>query len=124
MELSQFDPRFDRLWSRVERDYTVFGIRDFRYLRWRFDARPDANYSRFAALRGSELIGYLVCRAAPDSEGAAMGYLVDFLVEDRSGEIFAMLVWAAEQQLRRQDVKAIVCTVAPAPFREQLERLG
>ena len=124
VELTEFDQRFDQLWSRVQGDYAVVAIRDSRYLRWRFDARPDATYLRLAALRGSDLVGYLVCRTATESDGATIGYLVDFLIENRSTDLFSLLLWHAEQNLLRHRVKAIVCTVASSPFREQLMRSG
>ena len=124
VELTEFDQRFDQLWTRVQGDYEVVAVRDSRYLRWRFDARPDAIYMRFAALRGSSLVGYLVSRVANDSDGAPFGYLVDFLIENRSTELFSLLLWHAEQSLLRQHVKAIVCAVASSPFREQLKHSG
>ena len=98
-------------------------MRDSEYLNWRFISRPDASYAVLAASRGRDLIGYIVCRIA-SIEGAAWGYIVDYLVEDRSMRVFAMLLQHAECRLAEADVKGIVCSVAMAPFRGALVRHG
>ena len=121
--IESFDDRFDRLWDRCRRDYRVVAVRDSEYLNWRFISRPDASYTVLAAARGPDLIGYIVCRVA-SIDGAAWGYIVDYLVEDRSMRLFSMLLQRAESYFAETDVKGIVCSVATAPFRSALVRHG
>lgn len=121
--IESFDDRFDRLWDRCCRDYSVVAVRDSECLNWRFISRPDASYKVLAASRGRDLIGYLVCRTA-NIDGAAWGYIVDYLVEDRSIRLFSMLLHSAEAYFAETDVKGIVCSVATAPFRSALIRHG
>jgi hypothetical protein len=121
--IESFDDRFDRLWERCCRDYSVVAVRDSEYLNWRFFSRPDASYTVLAASRGRDLIGYIVCRVA-SIDGAAWGYIVDYLIEDRSMRLFSMLLQHAESYFTESEVKGIVCTVATAPFRGALVRHG
>ncbi|HXW84398.1 MAG TPA: hypothetical protein VEJ86_08325 [Candidatus Binataceae bacterium] len=118
-EVDSFDVRFEPFWARICKDYGVIAIRDTRYLNWRFTQRPDASYRILAAIRDSEVVGYLVLRLARDGR-EAVGYLVDFLVEGRSEKIFLQLLWQAEKYLTQAGAPAIVCAVASPPFRELL----
>ena len=96
-------------------------IRDRRYLNWRFASRPDSPYTILAALRDSSTLGYLVLRVI-DHLGVPCGFLIDYLVEDR--KLFSLLLKEVEELLRDGRVKAIVCSVATAPFRSLLFRQG
>ena len=117
-----FDERFDRLWQRACRDYPVMVVRDRRYLEWRFGRRPDARYDVIAVSRASELAGYMVTRSG--SESGDWGYLVDFLVEERSSRLFSFLLDEAVESLRREGAVGISCRVAVPPYRGLLYRHG
>lgn len=119
--IDSFDERFDRLWQRVCRDYSVIVIRDRGYLEWRFKQRPDASYTILAATRGAELIGYMVTRQV-ERAGERWGYLVDFLVQDRNRFVFGVLVEEAVEALRRAGVVAVGCRFAVPLFRRVLYR--
>lgn len=122
-ESQVFDDRFDRLWQRARQEYPVIVVRDQRYLQWRFAARPDAHYQTFVATRAGELLGYLVLRCL-EKAGARWGYVVDFLMVERSTAIFSQLVAHAVAYLERDGVKAISCRVVVPPFRRVLARHG
>ena len=118
-----FDQRFDALWKRVCQDYPVMVVRDQPYLNWRFVCRPDAKYTLLMATKGPDLVGYLVLRLA-ERGGLRWGYLVDFLVENRSSSLLALLVEKAVESLRKQRVAIISC-LATTPFcRRTLYRQG
>jgi hypothetical protein len=122
--LESFDERIDDLWGRASREHSVIGVRDSAYLNWRFNMRPDASYVCLAAADSEgKIIGYLVYRII-EQEGARWGYIVDFLSEGDPSRTFAMLVRHAEERMTRDDVKAIVCFIAKAPFRQVLRREG
>jgi hypothetical protein len=118
-----FDDRFDALWERARWNYSILLIRDRRYLQWRFMERPDARYTTFIVTRGLDLVGYLVMRSTEKS-GTRWGYIVDFLVDDRSVSLFALLVRHGIEQLRQESIKAIGCRAVTPPFRRALYRQG
>jgi hypothetical protein len=114
---------FDKLWIRIRDTQTVIGVRDRRFLNWRFVDRPDASYRFLVAVRDSKMIGYLVFRVA-EIEGATWGYLVDFMVEYPSRRAFTLLVQGAEDCLVRAGAKVILCDAATSPYRSALIRRG
>jgi hypothetical protein len=122
-EVDFFDDRVDELWSCVHGDYDVVAIRDRRYLKWRYHARPDVTYRYAVALDGDQLAGYLVFRLG-DHGGMLCGYIVDFLVRDHSRQVFAALLRFADQAMARDGAKAIICALAPVEYRSMLWRAG
>ena len=121
--IRSFDERFDQLWQRACRDFPVMIVRDRRYLEWRFIQRPDASYAILTATRDSALLGYMVTRCT-DTAGERWGYLVDFLVQDRSLPLFALLLQQALDDLRQEGAAAVSCRVAVPPYRRMLYRHG
>lgn len=121
--IEHFDERFDALWRRTCWHYPVMVVRDARYLNWRFCDRPDVTYTVLVAARGPDIAGYLVVRSAEKDEGR-WGYLVDFLVEDKSPAIFSLLVEAGLSHLRREGVTAVSCRAVVPPYRVPLYRHG
>jgi hypothetical protein len=123
LEVDSFDDRIDALWTRVCHDYPVIAARDRRYLNWRFLARPDVSYRYLVARRGEDIIGYMVFRVG-DRDGMRCGYVIDYLIEDRSREIFSQLLAHAETSMQHEGAKAVICAVAPAHYRPRLLRHG
>lgn len=118
-----FDDDINRLWQRACGDYPLLVVRNRRYLNWRFVSRPDAGYTLLLATRDTEPVGYMVLRVA-DRDGAPRGYLVDFLVAERSASIFAVLLRHAEDHLRGQGVPIFSCRIAPTAYQRILRRHG
>ena len=98
-------------------------VRNRTYLNWRFFGRPRTAYQCIAAVRNSEIVGYLVFRVA-DRDGLRCGYLIDYLIENKSLEIFSQLLRSAEEHLIRDGAKVIACVIASPPYRSALLRRG
>jgi hypothetical protein len=122
-EIDSPGAEFDELWTRVSGSHPVIGVRDRRFLNWRFVERPDASYRFLAALRDSKTIGYLIFRIA-EVDGARWGYIVDFLVDDLSVGVFHLLLDHAEVCLRQAGAKVIVCAAVSSPYRRAMMRRG
>jgi hypothetical protein len=123
VEVDSFDDRIDALWARSCRDYPVIGARDRRYLNWRFLARPDVSYRYLIALEGENIVGYMVFRVA-NRDGLPTGYVIDYLVENRSREVFSLLLGEAEKSMVDEGVKLISCALVAAPYRSMFWRSG
>jgi GNAT superfamily N-acetyltransferase len=57
--VSNFDDRFDRLWTRISCSYPIMLVRNKEYLNWRYVA-SGADYTILSAEKGDEVVGYLV----------------------------------------------------------------
>jgi hypothetical protein len=123
VEVASFDDRIETLWTRACRDYSVLAARDRRYLNWRFLARPDASYRYLIALHGENIVGYMVFRVAM-RDRMLSGYVIDYLIENRSREVFSLLLEQAEKSMVDEGAKVIICVVAVAPYRSMFRRSG
>ncbi len=94
-----FDARFDALWARASAWGGVIGVRDARFLAWRFSAQPGHQYRIFAVLApgGTALTGYAVCEAA-GSTLHLRDLLVDPAHEHHAQRLIHLLARAAYQQ--------------------------
>lgn len=123
VELDSFDDKFDALWGNVRCQYPVMIVRDQRYLSWRFDSRPDAKYTRACAMRGTDLLGYIVYRLAV-KDGSRRGYLVDWMIKDQSFDDLSRLVRYAADDLQEQGATFISARMTMPAFRRMFYRLG
>jgi hypothetical protein len=64
--IESFDERFDDLWMRLGKARRAIGVRDRKFLNWRFTQQPGHTYRIFAITRAinQQLIGYFVCEIA------------------------------------------------------------
>ena len=60
--VTDFDARFDDLFSRVRDRYALLVTRDARYLSWRYAACPDGSYASYGVYRWGRLVGWSVFR--------------------------------------------------------------
>lgn len=56
------DDRFDELWQRAEKQGRIIGVRNARYLRWRYQDHPTTRYRMLAVSEGDALCGYVMYR--------------------------------------------------------------
>lgn len=99
----QFDERFDRLWSAVEKSGCVIGHRTATFLRWRFGQQPGRKHLIFTTRprHSTELRSYFICEI---DEGALV--VKDCLTIGTSVEVandLRLLIQAA----RRLSVKSV-----------------
>jgi len=89
VESPAFDDRFDRLFERASTTRRVVGVRDSRYLDWRYARNPLYPTHAILAEDGSELAGYLLF-----THGDAMVHVKDvFVAEDRAArDLIAALI--------------------------------
>lgn len=103
--LERFTKDFDALWQKVKDKYNIIGVRDERYLNWRYVDRPRFSYTIFCA-RKEELEGFIILRT--DSlEHHRVGYIVDFLYTKR--EIFKALLMHAYNYFISMRTDHVLC---------------
>jgi len=74
------DERFNSFWDTVKKQHNIIGVRDQRYLNWRYK-KPGSKYQILIAERGNELVGYIVTSVKTEA-GANVGYIVDLLANN------------------------------------------
>jgi hypothetical protein len=89
--IPRFDARFDALWRDVAPGFSHLAVRDATYLNWRYCDAPDREYSRVAAWRGDDLLGWVVGRSFRDGQ-LAKGRIVDILARRDDVETWHYLI--------------------------------
>ncbi len=56
------DETFDRFWQKASSLYPIMGVRDRKYLTWRYFRHPTRTYTVYRATKGGEMGGYIVLR--------------------------------------------------------------
>lgn len=134
--MDQPDARFDALWAAQKDPALLIGVRDRRYLAWRFEPKPWRKF-RFLTLSAQNdgLIGYAVCEVVgkvlhvrdllchpehPDSLNLLFDTLFrDAYADGRSSVSFEFLGPADIQSKLHQlgmlarDARNVFCTMAP-----------
>lgn len=97
--LDGVDERFDRLWQRARHADGIIGVRDRRFLSWRFFARPSHRYRVFAlsASTADEIAGYAVCEGLGDTL-----HIRDLLVAPESAGALKVLLHLLAHHARQQ----------------------
>jgi len=76
-----FDERIDDFWDRLKENYGIIGVRNRRYMNWRYVEKPDDSYEILLAESQGEIIGYSVLKIE-QRETASVGFIVDLLAID------------------------------------------
>jgi len=121
---SSFPDDIDGLWKQVAGNYDVALVRSKEYLSWRYVSNPDT-YSIFIARnKAGDILGYMVTKTG-QVEGAAVGYLVDFMTLENNPDIFKNLLAGALEQFRRKNTVLIsTFAVEDGYYYKILSRLG
>jgi hypothetical protein len=65
---NEFDASFDDLWQRLEKQGLSVGVRNSRFLSWRFGQQPGFRYRTFVVERpGGSILAYFVCNLQGDT---------------------------------------------------------
>jgi len=87
-QITSFDDRFNRLWSRVNGQHKMMVVRDKDYLNWRFGI-PGTQYITITVEKADEVQGYLVLKNSSLRE-SKVSIIFDMIAE--SEEVMHRLV--------------------------------
>ncbi|MBN1163170.1 MAG: GNAT family N-acetyltransferase [Candidatus Krumholzibacteriota bacterium] len=120
----EFTPAVDQLFEELSPQFGNMLVRDYSYLRWRYDQNPKHDYHRFLAYRRGKLAGYCVC-GRTERRGISIGLIVDLFASPRDRELAAALIDRALRGFREQKLALASCLLIPgSPFMKVLKRWG
>lgn len=121
---SEFPEEINRLFNDLSPEFANLVIRDYPYLKWRYDQNPQHTYDNFFAYRSGKLAGYYVC-SQTERRGITIGLIVDLFTSPVDEELTASLVEAAIHRFRKQKMMLASCMLAnESPFMKTLKRMG
>lgn len=141
--VADLDERFDELWRRVDKRGRIVGLRDRRYLNWRFLLHPAEKYQVFALTESERLCGYIMYRQADgtcyvedtfclDDETCSGSLLTQFVrhvrdagsiatIAARVNQSFLRLPWRRAGFVRRPDYQG---ALVPRQLEESIRKKG
>jgi GNAT superfamily N-acetyltransferase len=123
--LFAFDARFDALWDALSPRVDVACVRDARYLRWRYLARPDARYEILAAeSEQGALEAYLVWRAVERS-GVRAAFVLECVAAPERPRAARRLLAAFARRARASGASLAALLASPGdPAHAELARFA
>lgn len=82
---------FDKFWQVIKDKYSIIGVRDSKYIMWRYINMPFRDYEIAIALENGKPEGYIIGRVT-NVAGMNCGMIVDFLVKKGRKDIAASLL--------------------------------
>ena len=80
------------LWDKVESKINISIVKDFNYIKWRYEKCPSINYSFLTLGAGNDISAMAIITILEDSEGVRRGMISDMLVDpDNSDSIYQIL---------------------------------
>ena len=116
------DERLDGLWARVGSAYRALGMRDRKWLDWRFHSSPWLTYALFGAVRNEQLVGYSVLRVTPRQNITTL--LIDWLAHPEDHETLTALIVHARLWGGRQGATGIFTFASERRLVRHLEAAG
>lgn len=88
--LQQVPPEIQSCWERYKDLYEILLVRDFKYLNYRYNQRPDVAYQTLIARRGQEIVGFAILREGHTSH-SVMGNVCEFFTDPFNEQYIAEL---------------------------------
>lgn len=110
-EVKRFDRRFDHLWEKVASDYSLWAVRDSKYLNWRYIDIPVVKYKVFSLEKGEEVRGFIVLHTA--THKFKRGYIIDILTPREDYLTGMVLVKKALEYFRGEKVALVISWMLP-----------
>ena len=99
---------FDALWKQLQEKYKVLGVRDAKYMLWRYINIPLRKYTIYMAVKDGRPCGYLVGRIAQVA-GMRCGMLVDMIALPEMQNVLELLIDNITIEFKRQRVGLFGC---------------
>ncbi|MBW1742941.1 MAG: GNAT family N-acetyltransferase [Deltaproteobacteria bacterium] len=99
-------------------------VRDYEYLKWRYQDHPTHSYRMFLGYRGDILLGYCVCGSAV-RKGIEIGLIMDLFLDPDDRDMARSLIGRAVEYMAEQNMMLAACILtSKSPFLKQLKSLG
>lgn len=108
--VKRFGDEVDQLWEELKSDYPCAGIRDSRYLNWRYVDQPACQYDIVYAENRSlkELVGFAVFKTGETNVNSEDGLILEVLASRKDGCILRSLLEFAIRYFALRGKKRIV----------------
>jgi hypothetical protein len=86
-----FDKWTNELWDKCKGQHRLWVVRDYKYLSWRYNMRPESTYNLYSAWMQGNIIGYIITTEKIRNEGKVV-FIADVLSDIKvDGVVDALL---------------------------------
>ncbi len=96
-------PEVDECWQKHKEKYCAVKVRDYNYLNYRYNQRPDASYECLLLKRGDTVEGFMIFRFA-DINKSKVASIAEMFTDPHDKTAIASLAYAALDYFRSNDV--------------------
>ena len=82
--IDRLEPDFDVFWEQVSKKFDFIGVRNSKYLNWRYGDLRAGNYTMYLAKKNEEILGYIVLCINGYMKEYPVGFIVDLLTNPDS----------------------------------------
>jgi hypothetical protein len=119
---NKFGTWSDELWLRCRSQHDLWIVRDLRYLSWRYDMRPEANYEIFTAWFNGKIAGYVITTSQTRNEGR-VSFILDVLADiNVNGAIEALLKTAINSSMENNDAMISAMLMPASVYRSAFRK--
>jgi len=120
----KFDTWANELWDKCKNQHKLWAVRDYKYLSWRYDMRPESNYDLYTAWGNNILAGYIITTEINRKEGKIV-FIADILADNKVNGVVDRLLNAVIQESINKGAAMISSMVMPnsvykSAFRKKL----
>lgn len=125
VEVSQFvPPEAGEFWDRIEHEFDVALVRDAARLEYRYNARPDAQYTTIMLRRDDEVVGFAIFRERTSAHSRLLS-VVEFVTSPCDASAMRALAAAVTDEARERGVAYVsMCTGGFGRFQQVLLTCG
>jgi len=111
------------LWLRCCNQHKIWIVRDYKYLSWRYDVRPESQYNIFSAWVNNKIVGYVITTSQTRDEGNIC-FILDILADCKvSGVVEKLLVTVKNQAIENNDALISSMAMPSSVYRKVFRKL-
>ncbi len=119
----EFGSWCDELWLRCRTQHALWTVRDFKYLSWRYNMRPEGNYEIFTARSDGRIAGYVITAMQARREGLIC-FILDILADTGREGVTEALLGSVMSSAMEKDAAMISTLLMPGSvYRSAFRRL-
>lgn len=100
------------LWEKCKNQHNLWVVRDYKYLSWRYDMRPETSYNLYTAWLNDAIAGYIITTEIIRAEGKVV-FVADLLADVRVNGVVDDLLNTVIFESVKNDAAMISSIVMP-----------
>lgn len=112
----------EELWKRCRDQHHIWAMRNYEYMNWRYNLRPESKYSIFSSWYRGKIAGYIVTSTQHRAEGE-VSFIMDIISDlNIKGSADALLKAVVQSSINKKDSMISAVLMPNSVYRSVLSR--